>query len=834
MTRASAVVMAVVATISCTKDKPTIVDRAMVVALSDAELIDRRGDGHTGLLVVIGENHASVRSQLEVEATLTALAGAAPLDTLGVEGSIGPIPVHTAGIDELSLLPPAQRRTHVRELITWGEISGAEAFIIANPSTPYVGVENLGAKARWEVAQNARSDTTSIEIERRRAEEVDKAAACLGDAIVNAKDVVAARTRLTATQQRLATAQAAYTDAMAALRPLLEREAALNDDDEAVVAFQRLGWAAWSRQLDQRYDEAKRSPNGAAIVRDLEHARATFKQMFPGGTSELDSPSPAVLEHFRKQRELWSESDKVTQDPKLKKVAEDRTAAIEEVSDAFAEVASELGQRDTAAQCARRVIHFQTEVVAPFLRAEIVDVSERDDNMVRRSLALLHEGKQVAIVVGSHHLAGITARLKQQGKSFLAVAVKSRNEETSAWEVRAWSHRKKHQDPLFVAGFQHMKELSRLVDPSWWQNFAERAHVASELTGNVPARGRVVHEARSGQRVIRDALPGRDVTFVMGDIGLGPTVEVGSHVAGRGTMPATGVYTAFDAEAARKLVVDLSNTDTHFGYARLSDDGGSAVIDAPAAGGGTRPLSLSEVASSGGTGGGKGGGRKPPRRMVMFEAMDSDSSRQFTHDLGTRDAKDQPLWQRLATDSMLFTVNPERAAKNIKRIEAQSQARIRSVTVVRGAKLDGLLQTPTRGDHALTVVIVARNVEEFRTNLTKAAQDGLLEGKQVALVTCGDAFAQTAVLREELLSGGAAMVWVPQRQISEGLGEVLASEVQKTVAELPADHQHTSVETVMRASIERMKATGGHPELPLLEDARTHVMRMRHVDRVTA
>src|SRR4030095_4643230 len=74
--------------------------------------------------------------------------------------------------------------------------------------------------------------------------------------------------------------------------------------------------------------------------------------------------------------------------------------------------------------------------------------------------------------------------------------------------------------------------------------------------------------------------------------------------------------------------------------------------------------------------------------------------------------------------------------------------------------------TPSRGDHSQIVVLSARNVAEFRAQVQAAGRARLLKGKQVALITCGDAFEESVALREDLLGQGALMVWMPNRQIT--------------------------------------------------------------------
>jgi hypothetical protein len=841
MTRAGLVLVVMAAAMGCgskgapTEDaekkpeqppEPTVLERARRIAAVDADIVESSGDGAGGILIVIGENHASVRAQLEVENILAGLRGAGLLDAVAIEGSNGPLPIHTGHIQEIARLAPGAQRAHARELVRWGEISGVEAFAIANPSIPHVGVEDMGAKARWELAQEEKDEATAAKVEQQRRDEIERAVACLGEPAAKAPGVVAARRRLVAAQQRLVVTRSAWTAAMAKLKPLHERDIALRADAGTMAELNRIHWAQIQLQIE---DMIKKQRGDTSVTRDLEHSLALVKNMFPDGVNPITNPSPQTVAAMTKLFQLTEEGDRVRASLGLDKLADKLGAASEEVADAFAEVGSELGQRDDAAQrCSRRVVRFVSEVIEPELEAEDSDLIERDEPMVRDSLALRRDYGRVAMIVGSKHLPDITERLKQRGAAFLAVAVKSHSAQVATWERRAWEHRQQHQDPVFVAGLRKRKEVPVLVDASWWLNFGERARIAEELTGKAVTRGRVVRE-RAGQRVIQDVLPDRKITFVTGDVGLGPTVDAGSHVSSRGAVPGAGILTGFDEEAARKIVATLSDRQTHFGYARLADGGDRVVIDVPAPGGKTKELGLPELAS-----GGAGGGGGRPRRVVVLDGMDAESSRQLARDLGTRDDHGRPLWDRLASESVLFTVNPERAAKNLRRLAKQEAHRLGGVRVVRGAGIEHLLPTPARGDNARTVVIVARNVPEFRAAVERAASNGLLEHKQIVLVTCGDAFKETVELREQLLSNGAAMVWVPRRQISEGLGELLASEVERTVTELPAAHRGAQLDVIMNRTIDRLKAQGGHPEIPLLDEPSAFVMRLVLAWRETA
>jgi hypothetical protein len=253
--------------------------------------------------------------------------------------------------------------------------------------------------------------------------------------------------------------------------------------------------------------------------------------------------------------------------------------------------------------------------------------------------------------------------------------------------------------------------------------------------------------------------------------------------------------------------------DTHLGRVRWSGD--RAVLDLPTATGATRSVSVFAVANEPGT-----AARTRPRRLVLVEhGIDARSSLELARDLATRDRDDQPLGARLARDPVLFTRDPERARDNLKRFDALDAAQLRDITVIRGERLEGL------GD-AKNVLIVARNSEALRANIEKASKDGLLAGKQVAVVTCGDVTTQVAALRETMFRGGAIRVWASEHQLSvdfarkfeAALVDTLAGTLLYSYGWITAP----SLETLVRLTIARMKARGdSDAELQWLESART-------------
>src|SRR5262249_41219731 len=204
---------------------------------------------------------------------------------------------------------PETQREHARDLVKWGQISGADAFALATPSKPYVGIENLGAKARWELAERASSDRTLDTLAQRRGGESARAAKCLGAATAQTPGITAARARLAAAERRFVAARRVQSHAMAQLRPLELREAALSDDDDTMIEVRRLSSAIWLLELEAR---AKDHPGDAALARDVEHARATLKRMVPDASS-IDQPSERVMTWFAQRKALAQEFEKAVE-----------------------------------------------------------------------------------------------------------------------------------------------------------------------------------------------------------------------------------------------------------------------------------------------------------------------------------------------------------------------------------------------------------------------------------------------------------------------------------------------------------------------------------------
>ena len=112
-----------------------------------------------------------------------------------------------------------------------------------------------------------------------------------------------------------------------------------------------------------------------------------------------------------------------------------------------------------------------------------------------------------------------------------------------------------------------------------------------------------------------------------------------------------------------------------------------------------------------------------------------------------------------------------RTTRNVPlRISEPYGFRSRSTSVrtqyVEAGGLDQLPFTPSRGDNRRSWWSSPATSRSLGRSSARAAAAKTLENKQVALVTCGGAFPETAELRERLLQSGSLMVWTPDRQVS--------------------------------------------------------------------
>jgi hypothetical protein len=422
------------------------------------------------------------------------------------------------------------------------------------------------------------------------------------------------------------------------------------------------------------------------------------------------------------------------------------------------------------------------------------------------------DGKVVVAVIGYAHLAGMTAQLATRGISPIGVSL-SGNSETAYWETKAWSGRHKKYPQIFSAH----KERSRFLDQTWAQQTAAAVSFMDRLDPKTDMQVlNDEHVAHVG-KYLEDqrAVFGEQVVLHEPAIRAGEVLEVWDRAKARSLVaelnvegtefayaflnrPSDRAYTvvtrgntqqtlkeymeAKPAPATRYAVLfhepDLQpqsgiEVSAVWDALRPANAGGSGKPPGPVAGrivgpGGDPRDKKSPSKKDAAAAAGNNGAGKPPGQGPWYQA-------EFWDDEKGGSGGDRT--------GLLRTLDPRRAAINIAALQRQKRLDPKEIKVL--DQLSSIAQisfTPRDGEAAGLVVLVARNELEFRHAVQLAAEAKKFQNKQVALITCGDAFSDATALRETVLGAGALMVWIPNRQISESAGNRLAAEVKQIAA----------------------------------------------------
>jgi hypothetical protein len=439
---------------------------------------------------------------------------------------------------------------------------------------------------------------------------------------------------------------------------------------------------------------------------------------------------------------------------------------------------------------------------------------DRDGAMAQNALDYLRSSGSgaVAVVVGYAHLPGMAEQLSQRQLAFLGGGL-SGNDEYELWESRAWEDRRSATSTVFTSP-EGLKEVSRFLDETW---VSETSALISKVRGiSLPATMSTSVDIGK-QRVLH-----------VGKHLADQRVNVGEHVVARGPLPdKPGAYfEVYDRDRAKELVSELSGDAVQFAYAFDGESGYRLVTSqgvqslaefkkAPPSAGSDYVLLFHEPDTVERSGvavselwdslrpAGAGGSGQPPRagrggvagapeepgsaggaRGGEGQAGGRPGAGHAGHGGGEEPPGGGPWYQagffgeaRPDNKGFFRTNNPRRAAGNIAALRRQSVRPVEVTFREHPTSLNDIPYTPRDGENAGLVVLLARNEAEFRLAVKEAATARKLENKQVALITCGDAFSETRALRENILDGGALIVWTPDRQLSEAAGRTLMSQV---------------------------------------------------------
>jgi hypothetical protein len=769
------------------------------------------------LVVLIGENRASVRSQVDLEAILGRLNGGGALDAILVEGTNGPLDHADFAKAFGTGLSGRGAAEYWGEQLAWGRVAGYEAFALTHPELPVSGVEDMAAKKRCEVDLTLRDDREVKERNRRAVALFEKA---IGDLGGPADREAAAVAELLPAFRSAAEQQGKARETFAeAMRPLSDKEVELAAiQTEALPLY---------RELEPIIEEARRSRadsrgDDSELRRKYEENRSKFDRLV-----ELNRRVGALRD------------DAAREGAKLKDPLAGRLEADARAEDQFFLLANAVA-RAAGGRSFPEIGGFlrveRERMVKEFERdpeSVQAQLRERDQAMVDNTVAFLkaqRPGRRtVALVVGSNHLPGVSGFLKAAGISHVGGPLAGNDRALEPWEELAWAWRKRQRERLYSSGQgEGLKELSQLLDPVWKSEQRARVDFLRGLSQSEAALRGYAGDGVFHERLLKTSeAKERHVSVLLTTNPLDRNVDYGAHLADWGPDPNQPgrYYAVYDRDQAGQQVAQFSDANAAFAYFyQTARDGAPAyqfltpagVVSkeqfqgsAPRLGGGEKPgcvvlcgepdlvlegrLAVSPLWRELRAGGSGGGDRPPPPGKGT--AAPGESPRGWSS-----------RWYLLEADlpqdvALYRTESAERAREHVKALDQQKPEALGEVAYLNAGQLDQLPFTPRRGDNAQVVVIVARNVAEFRAELAKAAQEGRVKNKQFALITCGDAFAETTALRELMLHEGALMVWTPDRQVTPEAARHLADKIREVEKASSPGNRPATIDRLIRRAL---------------------------------
>jgi len=793
--------------------------------------------GDEKLVVVVGENHASVKTQIQLADLIGRLLDRNLIQAILVEGSSGPFDI-SPFLQDLAKFPmsSAEMKGFWRQQLEAGRVAGYEYVALTRPGLEIVGVEDMGAKARHEIgfqdrayrevaasydraaaaleqefeflrqkakasdAQQVRSSLDEFKAARNRFARIpDELAQKLGPAGLKQAELMGLQNRVVPLYQRLNASTPSHDDYEGWI-------------GEAKILYQRLKSVLDNSSTLRESDLSSSQQRDLRELNELAEKMSVFKRAHQADLEELEKLGARFAELSKQVGEAQKELE-----PFLKRVA----AAIAQLEDAFYIAANDLQSLAVAGGQPRpRSMAFFREDAERQRKSnssrEKPYLSERDHAMVAGTVRFLqNQTKQrVLLIVGYAHLPGIIEKLAANNVSFISGKLQASENDIEPWEGEAWKLRKRANVPVFSALKSQLKELSPLLSGIWKKEQLARLDYLRR-TYEPTSTLKPTISGLAGNSRIFEKVGSEDCVVVVGGFSLDRNADFGSHIVDQGTVPGRPgeFYRVFDRGEADNLTKELSDEVADFVYhfKTSASPGGTATYRLKCAMG---ERSLRDFMTA------------PPSKAkyeVLFGEPDEVQESglvvsPFQRELrggGTPPPGGPPTWTSAFADPgdprrpiLLHTINARRAHHNLVAIEKQQPSRIGDVAFFEEADLpalaEKLLFTPSRGDHAHMVVLTAKNTEEFRANIRKAAEAKLLKGKQVALITCGDAFADTAALREDLLHAGVLMVWVNDRQITPEAARRLRDEVKKTTKSLPPEKRKT-IDQLMNHSLQNWR-----------------------------
>jgi hypothetical protein len=802
-------------------------------------------------IVLIGENHASVKTQQQLADLLNELYKASGVDAILVEGSYGPI---DASKLRNSVGSTGKTGDFWQGKLALGQLAGYEYVALTRDSVTIFGVEDMDAKREYTAGSARRSTLESLQW---LSDMNNRALALAKQTSLTLDQTAAAQWRVQAELQvyeqktasfavltktdgsEYAEEQGNYTDRIERMtaiynkiRPLLpeyDRVAKDADNYDRVVARAKKMESSGPPPSDADAEK---------LLSQLKVAKARLEK----SSSDFDAVAQrsgyananGVFDDLKQVDEM--EKSLRATEPKLEASAKKFSQQEEDLQDQYYIVANAI--RAAAGRPIPTLQSFlrdeldreqndkrKNDIEVPFL-------ADRDQHMVSNTMAYLagHPNiRTVAMIIGYAHLDGLTQRFAKENVNVAAGKLSTCEDETEPWEERAWVERSHPADRLFAAA-RKRKELSRLLDQTYSDNMKELVAQLQSVNAT-GAKGLKVGNSRVFE--LHPGTTGGKAVVVTPD-SAGLKANWGSYVVDSGVLPdgSGNHYQVVDRARAQAEAKGASTDKTLFAtaYRTLTPQGAATKV---AFGSQTETIERFKAVPP------KSADKAPERVVIAAEG----DTKPLNTALGSGGSGEPPWTNPLASFAeppegrppfLFFTKNIERARRRINVLEKQDPFRIGDVASFEvgsdraGANpSDALWFTPIRGDHARVLLISGENTEGFRKQLKDAAAAHLLENKQIALATCFDP-KETDAIREALLDAGAVMVWTPENRISPEAARKLRTYMEKVDQTYKGPQASKALDEYMNRALELWhKDAPNDPDLqPLLSASRWVRMEM--------
>ncbi len=756
---------------------------------------------NSNLVIVIGENHASINNQKYLAEILDTLKQKGLLDQILIEGSNGKIKYDNLLFEfkTKSKSYGIEADIYWKQQLDWGLISGYEYFALTHPGIDVVGVEDMAAKDRYALTSHNSSDVVRID-----KSSHNRAIKMFSNYLFKLKDNVN-KNDYQLLENEFDTLKNAIDEYNSFAVKYLNGHISIEEEYNYVLSFQKEYYrisnelkdpleilsndflsldtlkykeyrnAALSLQRKSKTINQNDNTQVNSFNEEIKHFQAYYSECY-SFTERQNKFYDDYGEQYDRYIVVSHKLDSLnkiieTKYIQLKPYYTKRETIINNIEDYHFILANHVRQHCGYFKLdADSLINFfkydNVQIVKDSEKDNIQKLAERDIAMVQNTenQLILSTDKIVVLIVGYAHVEGITQKLKNKNISFISGGLVGRDIETEPWEDYSWKKRKSSVSNIFSTP-NGMKEITKLLNKQWGKDQEHFISYFNKL-GNPTISGLY------GDSKIYNNLSDKNLSIHIGGFNFNKNANFGDYVIERGIVPNKNnqYYEIYDRSIAEKLVKENSTNETKFAYYYKEKNQDGTIKYKIVAN--QKVYGFNEFKSE----------LKSGKRYVLFGESDEISEGGIIRSELMKELKKEtsgggkpPI--NNSGENIFRTINPERANMNLTAISKQRTEFIKKFVVVEEKDMQDLTNilysSPSRGDYSHTIVFMVKNTAEYRNAINNAAKNKLLKNKQVILITCGDSFIETNELSESILNGGALTVWVPERQIPEPIGKKL-------------------------------------------------------------